>query len=742
MAICTTKGTTMSNVLLITERENAAINPPTYFVQDGSVMYLSGNDVRSFVLHAEQGVTYALASTGNPSLELLISGPGLAQPMKTTIGGLATFSAPSRGVYTITVQSPETDNPNLGKDRPHHGSFTLDVYSNVFDDVGLVQPVGTLVPSLVATFGEAIDAPTYNLNGAGAKVSVKTYDTDTFTISADAGDYYGLLTKGATGLKVTISGPGTVVTLEDGTKMDVPIDGTIGDTLGFRATVGGVYTVTVQSEVVKTSVSAEDRPNSGNFSIEVMKSDGEDIDRIEVGSIFTTNNQLKGRIGTASDADQLYGTIPAGASTFVAAFSKDVKDITIEMFESGTEDPIKAVTAKDGMALLAFSSPASATYELLLRSGSYYQTGNYEAFGGQRFAPKSTLAVAKPGGDTLTFNDSSNREVWGWSGNTTITTGGGNDVLVATVDGNDRLNSGAGDDEIYLAGGLDYADGGLGRDVAYFTGIKLLTSFNKSGGNLVLSGTLVIGGTKAVSTTATLANIEYVQFLDTMYDVAKDRFLSGIIHFDRAGDQAVKGSKSVDSMIFDGKRSEFSITIAGQDTTIVDKTGHGGANHTQLVEKLMFDDMGVQTDFVGANGKSGTFNEMGTAGRAAATILTVWGPGALADKELAGLVLDYFADGMEAEDAANIIVGTGMLADAAGGDSNAKALDYLYKNVVGVAPTKAEHDWYMKLFDDPNFSQVDLLELAFDQPSLVSQLTVMGIWTHGLEYIAPPLQEI
>lgn len=724
------------SALLITNRKYSGVIAPTYVHQEGGVITLEKYHTISFTIHAERGVTYGLATTGAAGLEVIITGPGLSQPLKTTVGGLASFTAPSRGVYSVLVQSPELNNVNpliTGPDRPFSGPVNLELYSNVFDDVGLMVPqsLSTNGPKVITNVTQEIKRPSYD---AGAQ----RFDKKVITIEAEAGDYYGITTKGADGLKVTVTGPGMIHKLDDGTTMEVPMEGAIGDNLGFRAEVAGTYTITVESAVVRTGFGDADQPNYGIFSVEVQHTDMEGDASAMGGSALTAGNKVAGRLGTASDVDQIYGTLPSGVSVWSAAYSDQVRDLTIDVVQGRNDNPLKTATAKDGMAVMSFTSHAADSFGFLLRSGSYYQVGDYEVYGGQRLAPSNTLSVAKPRGDTLTFNDSVGREVWAWSGDTTITTGSGDDVLVGSMDGNDTLSSGAGADSIYVGGGMDIVDGGAGRDVVYFMGIKEFVSFSNGMNGLTLSGTLHPSNGPAVSSTARLTNVEFVQFLNGTYEVAKERFLSGIVHFDKPGNDSFKGGKTPETIVFDGLRHEFSVTLSGSGQgTVVDRVGSGGVNSVRDVETLLFDNVGVQIDFAGTNGKSSTFNEMGTAGKSAAAILAIWGRDALWNKTLAGTVVDFFKDGADAEDAAFLADIMGVLTDAVGSKSNATILDHLYKNVVGVPITTEQHMDLMGLFSDPEFTHADLLELAFEQPTLQQQIKLMGVWDSGLEFIAP-----
>lgn len=610
---------TSASTLTITDREYGDIRPPTYFEDSENPRRLTSYEQDGLALHAKKGVTYTISTAGATGLVFSIQGPGISQVDPQNIGSSWSFTATADATYSVSVASQQGMLlPGGGYDMPNYGSYTVDMYANVGDDVGLTLPASDIIP---------IGLP------------------------------------------------------------------------------------------------------------------------------------LKARLGTASDSDQAFFSAWRGNAGFFAAYSTQVKDVTVEV-QSADGSVIGSSTAGgNGMAVLSVTAPYDGLYKALIRSGSYRQEGEFEAFSGQRMDPSATLSVGRPTGDNIAFGDGRNREVWAWAGETQIQTGSGHDTIIGSRESNDVISSGAGDDNIIGFGGLNIVDGGAGRDTYVMTGGHEEFQIVKTGGGLQIVGASVyevadtngdIIATYAYPSVNLLQGIEYVKFMDQTLDVRNERWLRDWITLDRQGSDTFKGFEALDeARLYEGKRASFSVSIQATPRVNppderdpydlkVTVNGSGFSDTLYSVERVMFDDGGVAVDMYPG----------GLAHSSVAAMLFAWGSGALGDKVLAGKVLEFFrlSHGMEA--AAAELVMHQMIPGAGG--SHEALVDYVIQRVAGNSgrwidamgaqtPIAEWRESTLLKLQTKAMTQVELVEQALLSPDMNHQVELTGLATTGLMYQDEPI---
>lgn len=610
---------TSASTLTITDREYGNIRPPTYFEDSENPRRLTSFEQDGLTLHAKKGVTYTINTAGAFGLVFNVQGPGISQQAPQNIGASWSFTATADATYSISVASAQgLMLPGGGYDMPNYGRYTVDVYANVGDDVGLTLPASDIIP---------IGLP------------------------------------------------------------------------------------------------------------------------------------LKARLGTASDSDQAFFSAWRGNAGFFAAYSTQVKDITVEV-QSGDGSVIGSSTAgSNGMAVLSVTAPADGMYKALIRSGSYRQEGEFEAFSGQRMDPSATLTVGRPTGDNIAFSDGRNREVWAWGGETQIQTGSGHDTIVGSRESNDVISSGAGDDNIIGFGGLNIVDGGPGRDTYVMTGGHEDFQILKTGDGLQVVGTSVyevadangdIIATYAYSSINLLQGIEYVKFMDQTLDVRNARWLRDWITLDRQGSDTFMGFEVLDeARLYEGKRADFTLSIQATPRSNppaerdpyelkVTVSGAGFSDTLYSVERVMFDDGGVAVDMYPG----------GLAHSSVVAMLFTWGAGSLTDRVLAGKVLEFFrlSDSMQA--AAAELVMHQMIPGARG--SNEVLVDYVIQKVAGnsgrwvdargaLTPIAEWRESTLQKLRAETLTQVELVEQALLSPDMNHQVELTGLATTGLLYQDEPI---
>jgi hypothetical protein len=603
---------TSASVLTITDRENGNIRTPVYYVDAETPLRLAYYESDGLALHAKKGVTYTVHTSGAFGLMFNVVGPGIDNKEPQNIGSTWTFTATADAVYSIGVASAEGDLlPGGGRDRPYSGSYIVDVYANVADDVGLTLPQNDIIPI---------------------------------------------------GLPVKL------------------------------------------------------------------------------------------RLGTASDSDQAFFTAWAGTAGFFAAYSTQVRDVTVEVQSSDGRVLGAAQAGGNGMALLSITAPTDGMYKALVRSGGYRQEGEYEAFSGQRLDPEARLSVGRPTGESQIFNDGLNREVWAWAGENQIQTGAGHDTLVGSREGNDVLSSGSGDDNIIGFGGLNIADGGPGRDTFVVAGIASDFQIVKTGGGLQVSGATVfehvddkgnVIATFSYPSLNLLTGIEYVKFFDQTLDVRNERWLRDWITLDRPGGEGFFGFEALnEARLFEGNRADFGIRIEVSPRNRMpperDPYGlrvtverAGVVDTLYSVERLLFDDGGVALDFYPG----------GTAHRTVATMLFIWGPASLSDQTLSGKIVEHFRTTDGFETAASYLLSHKMIPGA--GENNRLLLDTIIDRVApnsqrwidangAQTPILEWRENTLNKLQSGELTQAQLVEQALLSPDMNHQVQLTGLPLTGL----------
>ena len=112
----------------------------------------------------------------------------------------------------------------------------------------------------------------------------------------------------------------------------------------------------------------------------------------------------------------------------------------------------------------------------------------------------------------------------------------------------------------------------------------------------------------------------------------------------------------------------------------------------------------------------------------------------------ASKVSAYFAAGVSLYDAgqtnlqvATLIEQLGLIESQIGSTSNTAWLDFVYKNVVGVAPDSASEASYVNALNNGTYTKASLLALAAGVAdngagSLAAQINLVGLQAHGLSY--------
>lgn len=203
--------------------------------------------------------------------------------------------------------------------------------------------------------------------------------------------------------------------------------------------------------------------------------------------------------------------------------------------------------------------------------------------------------------------------------------------------------------------------------------------------------------------------------------------LTGNSTYTAQPNQTIIGTSGLNKVVFSEPASNFTISISGSTATLVDKAGTFGTETLNNVQRAVFNDSSLALDF--QQGQNGHLTAM--------MIGTAFG---------AGLVSTYFAAGVSLYDAgqsnlqvATLIEQLGLIESQVGSTSNTAWLDFVYKNVVGVAPDSASEASYVNALNNGTYTKATLLALAAGVAdggggTLASQINLVGLQAHGLSY--------
>ena len=298
------------------------------------------------------------------------------------------------------------------------------------------------------------------------------------------------------------------------------------------------------------------------------------------------------------------------------------------------------------------------------------------------------------------------------SGDDEITGTSGIDTLYSGA-GNDTVDAGAGNDLLIGGSGLgnDSYIGGDGIDTIKYTsaaaGIRV--DLGKGKASSVSGDSAAIG----VDQLSGIENIVGGKFNDTLIGDGNanqiDAGAGNDILSGGEGDDSLDGGEGLDFAVFDTPASA------------INKSSNGwSVNGDTLinVERLAFSDKTVALDIAGH------------AGSTAKLLGATFGKESLANKALVGIALSYMDAGTSysalMELAINAVLGSGA--------SNAAAVDLLYTNVVGVAPSVNDLAFFTDWLDKGIYTKASFGVLAADTELNIVNVGLVGLASTGLEY--------
>lgn len=184
------------------------------------------------------------------------------------------------------------------------------------------------------------------------------------------------------------------------------------------------------------------------------------------------------------------------------------------------------------------------------------------------------------------------------------------------------------------------------------------------------------------------------------------------------GNDTLNGGLGVDTAIYASNRADYSIlgSISGLSVS-----GPDGNDTLSGIERLHFADKNIAMDLNAGQAASNTVLLIGAAFDA---------PTIQEHPDYVGIGLNLFDSGQSMLQVAQLVIGV------LGNPSNGGFVDMVFQNVVGVAPSAAEHDFYVGLLQGSggSFTQAELLEIAANSEVNATNIDLVGLQQSGVVF--------
>lgn len=188
-------------------------------------------------------------------------------------------------------------------------------------------------------------------------------------------------------------------------------------------------------------------------------------------------------------------------------------------------------------------------------------------------------------------------------------------------------------------------------------------------------------------------------------------------------EKTIVGTASVDTLTLPGSRAEYALQKTVNGFAVKDLVGTEGTASLKSIERIAFADTKVAIDI------------QGNAGNAAKLIGAIFGKTYVADKALVGVALQLLDSGISYADLVRLALQSSLFGQLAGSHSNEDLVYYVYENVVGMAPTKSEHNYFVGLLESNQLTQANIGLLAAETPSNAVSIGLAGLAETGIEFI-------
>ena len=185
------------------------------------------------------------------------------------------------------------------------------------------------------------------------------------------------------------------------------------------------------------------------------------------------------------------------------------------------------------------------------------------------------------------------------------------------------------------------------------------------------------------------------------------------------GDDDLNGQEGIDTAIYTGSRSAYTITYNIDRYTIQDNTSTEGTDTFSSIERISFSDKRLALDIDG------------NAGITAKILGAVFGKDSIANKEYVGIGLGLLDDGMSYSNLMELAINAKLGANA----NYTDIVNLLYTNVVGNASLVSDLNYFVGLLQNNIYTEASLGMLAADTTLNAGNINLIGLAATGLEFV-------
>lgn len=185
-----------------------------------------------------------------------------------------------------------------------------------------------------------------------------------------------------------------------------------------------------------------------------------------------------------------------------------------------------------------------------------------------------------------------------------------------------------------------------------------------------------------------------------------------------AGNDTLDGGSGIDTAIYSNSRENYSISGTASGISI---SGTDGNDTLSNIERLQFADKKLAIDLAAGQAANSSVRIIGAAFDT---------PAIQEHPEYIGIGLNLFDSGQSMLAVSQLVVDFMDL-------SNDDFVDTVYQNVLGIAPSPDEHDFYTGLLDGSGgaLSQAQLLELAANAEANATNIDLIGLQQNGVVFV-------
>jgi subtilisin-like proprotein convertase family protein len=204
---------------------------------------------------------------------------------------------------------------------------------------------------------------------------------------------------------------------------------------------------------------------------------------------------------------------------------------------------------------------------------------------------------------------------------------------------------------------------------------------------------------------------------DTITGNALNNLLRG-----NAGNDTIDGGAGIDTAVYGVTRAQATVQRTYEGLAV--STPYDGSDVLLQIERLQFADRSLAMDT----------QSDGHAGQTGQILRALFGSDYLSNAAFAGIGLSLFDGGTSYADIVNLAVGTPVFEQLAGGRSNEAFVQFVYRNVVGVAPGPDDLTSFVGLLDSGAYTQSSLGVLAASHSLNVESAELAALIGVGLAF--------